>query len=80
MIAIIGYFLKRIINVLDNFDQTLRKFSEDYSTTKERITNMQSNCKEKHDVINLRLNDHSKRLDILDIGLGKLEVTVYKRK
>lgn len=63
LISVLGYFLHRIIKVVDNFDLTLRNFSEDYATTKERINNSSVNCREKHEIINHRLNEHGSRLD-----------------
>lgn len=76
MISILGYFLKRIVNVLDSFDKTLRGFSEDYSATKERVVNIQSGCKENRDTINKRLNSHAKRLDAHEGDIKVLKVQV----
>ena len=76
MLGILGYFLKRIIKVLDNFDKTLRHFSEDYSATKERVANMQINCVDRHKTINDRLRRHGERLDKAESKIGIIEVQI----
>jgi hypothetical protein len=75
-LGLIGYFFKRIVKSLDNFDTTLKGFSVDYSATKERVKQMQLGCKERHDTINSRLTEHGKRLDTAEKNIGRLEVIV----
>jgi len=63
MIGVLGYFLKRIINTLDKFNNTLQTFSSDFAAHKEKVYNMQGNCTEAHRTLNYRLRDHDKRID-----------------
>jgi len=74
LILTLGYFLHRIIKVVDNFDMTLRNFSEDYAATKERINNSAINCKDKHDIIDRRLTHHRQRLDTHEKEIEILKV------
>lgn len=74
LISVLGYFLHRIIKVVDNFDLTLRNFSEDYATTKERIKNSSRNCRDKHDIIDRRLNEHRRRLDSHEKSIEILKI------
>lgn len=63
LIGVLGYFLKQNVALLKELNISFQTFREDYATTKERVVNLQGNCKEKHDTINVRLNEHGKRLD-----------------
>lgn len=76
LLATLGYFAKQNITVLKNVSEALQQFSVDYSATKERVTNLQDNCRDRHKVIDHRLNKHGERLDKAENKIGILEVQI----
>jgi len=74
LIGILGYFLKQNIAVLKNVTEALQSFREDYIQTKEKVSNMQEGCKDRHKIIDHRLNSHAKRLDQHEKDIAVLQV------
>ena len=63
LLAVVGFFLKGFNQNVKSLENSSHKLETATSVLKEIITNMQGNCKERHNIIDKRLNDHSSRLD-----------------
>ena len=75
MLGVLGYFIKRIINSLDNFNETLQHFSVDYSATKQKIKNFE----EKYGKLEDRVTRHGDRLDCHEKDIEVLKEKVKKK-
>ena len=78
LILIVIYFLKRLIDSVDATKNSINEFRECFSTEKQKFTDFSDNCAVKTQIINKRLDDHSKRLGEHDKQIVCLEAKLEK--
>ncbi len=76
MLGIIGVFLKRLLIKFDEMANTIESILNRLAASSSNFRNLTDNCKDKHELINTRLNEHSKRIaqnekDIIQINSKK---------
>jgi hypothetical protein len=62
MLGIIGVFLKRLLLKFDEMANTIENILNRLAASSSNFRNLTDNCKDKHEIINTRLNEHSKRI------------------
>ena len=62
MTGIIGFFLQQLLKKVDVMANTIESILERFAASSSDFKNLTGNCATKHDLINTRLNDHSKRI------------------
>lgn len=75
LLTIIGIFLNRLLNSINGMDVSIKELSECLAVSRGNIDNINSNCHDKHKVIEKRLNDHGER-----IAKSETAIEVLKNK
>lgn len=73
MLGIIGFFIQRLVRVVDNLESAVNELRVVVGIQKSKIDDFNKSCGIKHGVLEKRLKDHSTR-----IGTNERNISVLK--
>ena len=74
--AIIGWGVTKLVNTIKELIDVVTEFRIAMATLKEDSKNLNSNCSQKHGVIDTRLTSHASKIEAHGIILAEHEIKI----